>query len=70
MFSQAALSIADAWESTRAALHTLAVDAATTRVLEKRVSALEGVRASDQDICQVCNDLSPPTRASLPYAPT
>lgn len=43
----------EVWEGTREALTSLAVDTALSSSLERRVTALEGVRASDQDICQV-----------------
>ncbi|CAN0375082.1 unnamed protein product, partial [Ectocarpus sp. 8 AP-2014] len=46
-------NIVEVWEGTREALTFLAVDTALSSSLERRVTALEGVRASDQDICQV-----------------
>lgn len=45
--------MAELWETSIEAIKSLAVDAAMARALDKRVSALEGVRSSDQDICQV-----------------
>ncbi|CAB1108714.1 unnamed protein product [Ectocarpus sp. CCAP 1310/34] len=45
-------NIVEVWEGTREALTSLAVDTALSSSLERRVTALEGVRASDQDICQ------------------
>lgn len=50
---QAVSGVADLWESTIDAVKSLAVDVAISRALDRRVSALEGVRSSDQDICQV-----------------
>lgn len=50
---QAGSGVAELWESTIEAIKSLSVDAAMARALDKRVSALEGVRSSDQDICQV-----------------
>lgn len=50
---QATSNILDVWEGTREALGSLSVDTTLAYSLERRVAALEGVRASDQDICQV-----------------
>lgn len=49
--------MADLWESTVDAVKSLAVDVAISRALDRRVAALEGVRSSDQDICQVRSTL-------------
>eukprot|EP00752_Nemacystus_decipiens_P018211 g16340.t1 len=46
-------NILDVWEGTREALGALSVDTTLAYSLERRVAALEGVRASDQDICQL-----------------
>ncbi|CAM9520823.1 unnamed protein product, partial [Ectocarpus sp. 8 AP-2014] len=51
-------NIVEVWEGTREALTSLAVDTALSSSLERRVTALEGVRASDQDICQLAQRMA------------
>lgn len=51
--TQASSRVVEVWEATREALRFLAADEALSHALERRVSALEGVRSSDEDICQV-----------------
>ncbi|CAM9884432.1 unnamed protein product, partial [Ectocarpus sp. 12 AP-2014] len=51
-------NIVEVWEGTREALTSLAVDTALLSSLERRVTALEGVRASDQDICQLAQRMA------------
>ena len=51
--SKASSSIIAAWGAVRQALGSLAADKALAQALARRVSALEGVQSSDQDICQV-----------------
>eukprot|EP00903_Cladosiphon_okamuranus_P005837 g5778.t1 len=55
---EAISNILDVWEGTREALGSLSVDTTLAYSLERRVAALEGVRASDQDICQLAQRMA------------